>query len=60
MSQQKTAEGQLGKPAAVAAYLADFTDALLEEGFSDGALRGALLVAATPVVTEYAMKGIFE
>ena len=48
------------KPTAVAKYLSDFADALFAEGVTDGAVIGALLVAATPVVTEYAMKGIFK
>ena len=65
MSQQNKAERQLAaraakcdKPTAVAAYLSNFADALFEEGIAHEVVC-EMLVAATPVVTEYAMKGIF-
>jgi len=65
VSQRKTAESQLAaraakcdKPTAVAKYLSDFADALLDAAIAHEVVC-EMLVAATPVVTEYAMKGIF-
>ena len=47
------------KPRAVAKYLSDFADALLDADIAHEVVC-EILVAATPVVTEYAMKGIFK
>ena len=44
----------------VAAFLSDFNDDLVEEGFTDGDVIADILAASAPVVMDMAMKGIFR
>lgn len=44
----------------VAAFMSDFNDDLVEEGFTDPATIRVILAQTAPVVMDMAMKGIFK
>jgi len=44
----------------VAAFLSDFNDDLVEEGFDSSEAIVAILASTAPVVMDMAMKGIFK